>query len=67
MAVTIIWLGLALAAAGWEVRCRRSGGRWTCLTSLGARLGSRRYGRLVLIGVWAFIGWHVFARYTVPG
>jgi TRAP-type C4-dicarboxylate transport system permease small subunit len=65
MAVTILWIMLA-AAILWEVVCRRSGGRWTSLADLGARLGGRLPGVLVLIAIWAFVGWHVFARYTLP-
>ena len=67
MAVTILWMVLAAAAILWEVVCHRSDGRWTSLTDLGARLGGRLPGRIVLIGIWAFVGWHVFARYTLPG
>lgn len=61
------WLGLMAAAVAWEVRCHRSGSRWTSLSDLGARMGSARLGRVVLVGLWAFVGWHVFARYTLPG
>ena len=67
MAVTILWILLASAAVLWEVVCRRSGGRWTRLADIGARLGSRLPGRILLIGIWAFVGFHVFARYTLPG
>jgi hypothetical protein len=65
--VTLVWVGLAAAAAGWELFSRRAGSRWTSLGDVVARLGSRRAGRLVLLVLWAFVGWHVFARYTVPG
>jgi len=66
MVVTILWILLASAAILWEVVCHRSGGRWTGLADLGARLSSRLPGRIVLISIWAFVGWHVFARYTLP-
>ncbi|MGO8869831.1 MAG: DUF6186 family protein [Acidimicrobiales bacterium] len=67
MAVTVTWLILAAVVVAWELGCRRSHGRWTSLADLGARLGSHRSGRLVLVALWAFVGWHVFARYTLPG
>lgn len=67
MVVTIAWLVLAGVALSWEVFCHLGGSRWTSLTSIGSRLWSRLPGRLFLIGVWAFVGWHVFARYTLPG
>jgi hypothetical protein len=37
------------------------------LGEIGARVGSRLPGRIVLVAAWAFVGWHLFARYTVPG
>ncbi len=67
MAVIVLWVTLVSAACVWEVLCRRTGGRWTSLADLGARLGGRLPGRILLIGIWAFVGWHVFARYTLPG
>jgi len=32
---------------------------------LGA-LGQRVPGWMALVALWAFAGWHLFARYTVP-
>ena len=66
MIVIVAWLGLMAAGVVWEVRCHRSGSRWTSLSDLGSRLGGRRPGRIVLVALWAFVGWHVFARYTLP-
>jgi hypothetical protein len=66
MVVTVVWLGLMAASAAWEVRCRRPGSRWTSLSELGARMGRGLPGRIALLALWAFIGWHVFARYTIP-
>jgi hypothetical protein len=31
-----------------------------------SRFWARVPGRIVLVLVWAFVGWHLFARYTVP-
>jgi Family of unknown function (DUF6186) len=67
MAVTTIWVLLMGAAVVWEIACRRPGSRWTSLSEIGARLWVSRPGRLLLVGVWGFVGWHVFARYTLPG
>ena len=67
MAITIAWLVLLAAGAVWEIACHRSHGRWTSLTVLGTVVGSRLPGSLVLIGIWAFLGWHLFARYTLSG
>lgn len=67
MAGTVAWLVLLGLGAVWEVVCRRSGGRWTSLGAVGGRLWTHLPGRIILIAVWAFVGWHVFARYTLPG
>ncbi len=67
MAGTVVWLVLLGLGVVWEVVCHRSGGRWTGIGTIGARVWMYRPGRIVLIAVWAFVGWHVFARYTLPG
>jgi sirohydrochlorin ferrochelatase len=66
MLVIVAWLGLMAVSVVWEVHCHRSGPRWTSLSELVSRLGGRRPGRIVLVALWAFVGWHVFARYTLP-
>ncbi len=66
MVATVVWLSLVAIGVAWEVRCRRPGSPWTSLSELGVRIGSGRLGRIVLLVLWAFVGWHVFARYTVP-
>ncbi len=66
MAVTGIWVALIGGALVWEVLCRRPGSRWTSLSAIGSHLWSSRLGRLFLVAVWGFVGWHVFARYTLP-
>ena len=67
MAATVTWLALALAAIAWEISCRAAAPRWTSLTVMGSALWGRLPGRLALIALWAFVGWHIFARYTLPG
>jgi hypothetical protein len=65
MIVTIAWLSLAVAALVLESLSRRSTGLKS-LGALGSRISSRRAGRLALVAVWALVGWHLFARYTIP-
>jgi Family of unknown function (DUF6186) len=66
MAVTASWVVLVGFAVVWEVLCHRPGARWTSLSAIGSRLWSSRVGRFLLVTVWGFVGWHVFARYTLP-
>jgi hypothetical protein len=63
--VALAWLSIAVAAVIIELVVRRSD-RFASLGDLGRRIGSQRLGRLALVACWAFVGWHVFARYTVP-
>jgi hypothetical protein len=67
VAVTLAWLVLMAAAVVVEVVGRRPGGRGSTLGAIGSAWWSRPAGRILLVAVWAFVGWHVFARYTVPG
>lgn len=66
MAVTVLWVALLAAAVAWEIVCRCSGGRWTSLGELAGAMAARRAGLVILLVLWAFVGWHVFARYTLP-
>ncbi|AII11145.1 DUF6186 family protein [Rhodococcus opacus] len=66
MVVTIIWLMLVGAGIGIELSSHLTGGRWSSLASVASSLWTRLPGRLLLVGIWGFVGWHVFARYTVP-
>ncbi len=63
---TVAWLALAAAAVALELASRSGRGWWPSLAVIGAGLWSRPVGRGALIAMWAFVGWHVFARYTVP-
>jgi hypothetical protein len=67
MVATVAWLTILGVGAVWELVCHLSGGRWLGLTDIGDRLWTRLPWRLVVIAGWAFVGWHVFARYTLPG
>jgi TRAP-type C4-dicarboxylate transport system permease small subunit len=64
--VTALWVVLLAAAVVWEVVCRCSGGRWTSLGELAGAMGARWPGLVILLVLWAFVGWHVFSRYTLP-
>ena len=66
MVVTIVWLVLLFAALGWESYSAVINRRWLSLMWVTAAMSRRPSSRLVLIGVWAFIGVHLFARYTLP-
>jgi hypothetical protein len=62
--VSLIWLALLAAAPVWELYCNLVDRRWVSLTRVA--VGRSRAGRLLLIAAWAFLGWHLFARYTLP-
>jgi hypothetical protein len=66
MLVTLAWFTLFAVVILWEMVCRASAGRWTSLARVGQRLWARPPGRVALIALWAFVGWHLFARYTLP-
>ena len=67
MVATIVWLVLLAAALGWESYSAVVNRRWLSLTVIAAAMCRRRSSQLVLIGAWAFVGVHLFARYTLPG
>jgi hypothetical protein len=64
--VSLIWLALLAAGLLWELRCNLLDRRWVSITRVGAVIGRSRAGRLLLVVAWAFAGWHLFARYTLP-
>lgn len=66
MVVSLIWLALVAAGLLWELYCNLVDRRWVRLTRVGAVIARSRAGRLLLVAVWAFAGWHLFARYTPP-
>lgn len=65
MTVALIWLALAVALTALEIAGRRSSGVLS-LSELARRVAERRAGRLLLVLCWGFVGWHFFARSTVP-
>ena len=66
MTVTAIWLALMVFVPAWEVVSRHSGGRWSSLGRIGSVIVARLPGRLGIVLLWGYVGWHLFARYTVP-
>jgi hypothetical protein len=66
IAITGLWLAILAAVPLWAVWCRQRDQGWVRLGDLAAALGRTRSGRFLLVAGWAFVGWHVFARYTVP-
>ena len=66
MVVALVWTALLAAALAWECWCRLARPRWLGVSDLCFAVARHPVGKLLLIAVWAFVGWHVFARYTVP-
>lgn len=65
MVATVAWLAILVAALAWEAVGHSTSG-WVTLTTMAARLWRNPLGRIAFVAIWAFVGWHVFARYTVP-
>jgi hypothetical protein len=66
MVVALMWTTLLGAALAWECWCRLARPRWLGVTEVCVATARHPVGRLLLIAVWAFVGLHVFARYTLP-
>ncbi len=66
MIVTVVWLVLLSGGFAWELYCHLRPGRWASLATVSSWLWQRRAGRVFLVAVWAFVGWHFFSRYTAP-
>lgn len=66
MVVVVVWTALLGTAVAWETWCRLATRGWLRFGDLCTALAQHRAGQLLLIAVWAFVGWHLFARYTLP-
>lgn len=66
MVIVVVWTALLGAAVTWESWCRFANRGWLRLSDLCTALARHRAGQLLLIAMWAFVGWHLFARYTLP-
>ncbi|HEY2043296.1 MAG TPA: DUF6186 family protein [Jatrophihabitans sp.] len=66
MVISVAWVVLLAAAVTWELYCGFVDRRWVSLTRIAAVVAQKPVGRLFLFAAWAFVGWHLFARYTLP-
>jgi hypothetical protein len=64
---TICWLLLLGASIGVELFARVRTTSTTTLARTGSLLATRISARVLLVLLWAFVGLHLFARYTLPG
>jgi hypothetical protein len=63
---TVLWCLILAAGLTWEVTCRTGRHRRPGLGATVAALSVSLPGRIGLFVVWAFVGVHLFTRYTVP-
>jgi hypothetical protein len=66
MVGTACWIGIGVLTLGWELFSRRRGERFADLARIAAGIWRRPVGRVGLLVLWAFVGWHFFARATIP-
>lgn len=66
MYATSAWIALLSVCAVIELVARYRPRAVASLERIGARIATRITGRLVLWGLWIFIGVHLFTRYTLP-
>lgn len=65
MASTLAWLLLLEMVGCLELAPGQAGSLFARPSQAIRRLAQCRLGRVLLIGAWLFLGWHLFARYTV--
>jgi hypothetical protein len=63
---TIAWIALLGVGVLIEVLTRLRVMRASSLVRASALLATSVPGRVILIILWAFVGLHLFARYTIP-
>ena len=63
---TVIWLALLVAVVFFEVLGRLRPTGVSALNRAASMLARRISGRALLALLWVFIGFHLFARYTIP-
>jgi hypothetical protein len=66
MNATAIWISLLVVAALIEVLGRLRPTSVSTLSQATSMMARRISGRIVLILFWVFVGFHLFARYTIP-
>lgn len=63
--ITVVWLALLAFGAALEVLGRVAPTHVASASSIVAALWRRPVWRAAIVVAWAFIGWHVFTRYTI--
>jgi hypothetical protein len=63
---TALWIALLASGVVIEVLGRLRPDRVSTLGRTTSMLARRTSGRAILILFWIFVGFHLFARYTVP-
>lgn len=66
MNASALWIALLVAGALVEVLGRLYPNRVSTLKRVMSVLERRIGGRALLIALWLFVGFHLFARYTIP-
>jgi hypothetical protein len=66
MFVTAIWIALLIEGFLIEIVGRLRPNRVSTFNRAAAMIERRTAGRAMLILLWVFIGFHLFARYTIP-
>ena len=66
MNASAIWIALLIAAVIVEVLGRRFPTRVSTLRRTLSMVARQIPGRAILMLLWVFVGFHLFARYTVP-
>lgn len=61
-----LWIALLVAGSMVEVIGRLYPNRVSTLERAASVLGRRIGGRALLTALWVFVGFHLFARYTIP-
>jgi hypothetical protein len=64
--ITAVWVALLVLVVALEVIAHRSGARAASLEAIAERTWRRPLGRAALLACWAFVGVHLFCRYTLP-
>jgi hypothetical protein len=66
MNATALWVAILVAGIAIEVLARMRPNRVATLSRATSVVARRLSGRVILIALWIFVGFHLFARYTIP-
>ncbi|HEX3825020.1 MAG TPA: DUF6186 family protein [Mycobacteriales bacterium] len=56
------YLGFTAAAVALDLLARRSGSRLATISDVFGKLSDRRIGRVAVMLLWWWLGWHFFVR-----